>query len=1020
MKGTSSSSRCSDAFGLVIIISLLIALSSLRELGCEAQQLDPKEVNALKVIASKLKKEWNFSVDPCSGTEGWIEPSSFSYVVSNLTCTCSPTINVCHVTSIWLKGQNITGVLPDEFANLTSLQVLDLTRNYLNGSIPVAWASLPLTTLSLLGNRISGKIPDEIGNIITLEELTLDCNQLEGLIPASFGNLINLNYLRLSANNLNGELPDSLGKLTNLKEFIIDGNPISGKIPSFIGNWTNLQRLDMQGTLMEGPFPPTISNLTSIQQLRVSDLRGGLGTFPALQNMNKMVRLVLRNLSISGELPDFIAEMPTIKTLDVSFNNLSGPIPSSYEILTRSINYMYLTSNMLNGTIPDWILGSDKNLQCLSTYKINSRDLSHNTFTGSPIPPNCQQGNVNLVSSYSSTHNNSVKSCLRQNLPCSEKARNCNLFINCGGEKALVDGNEFEADINQLGPAQYASTEKWAYSSTGDFVDNRDEKYIAINGSLLNMTNSELYKTARLSPLSLKYYGLCLQEGNYTVKLHFAEIMFTDDQNYSSLGQRIFDVSIQGKKVLRDYNIAKEANGTGKEKIEVFSDTYVDADGTLEIHFQWAGKGTHSIPHRSVYGPLISAISVTPNFSLDRCTEASQQKLSTGAILGIVSAACVVIVLIIFLILSRSRRKNPDHNELIRLKLVTGYFSYKQIKAATKNFDIANKIGEGGFGPVYKGVLPDGALIAVKQLSSKSKQGNREFVNEIGMISALQHPNLVKLYGCCIEGNQLFLIYEYMENNSLAHALFGSEQNRPRLDWKTRCNICLGVATGLAYLHEESRLKIVHRDIKATNILLDKNFNAKISDFGLAKLDEEENTHISTRIAGTRGYMAPEYALRGYLTDKADVYSFGVVLLEIVCGICNTNYWQKKDFMFLLDWAYVLREQGNLLELVDPVLGSAYSREEALQILNLALACTNPSPTQRPTMSNVVSILDGRTAMDLPAMEQSASSSVDLRLRVPENIPSDGQSSMEILIAEENSKEESSLLSSATMPRVST
>lgn len=241
-----------------------------------------------------------------------------------------------------------------------------------------------------------------------------------------------------------------------------------------------------------------------------------------------------------------------------------------------------------------------------------------------------------------------------------------------------------------------------------------------------------------------------------------------------------------------------------------------------------------------------------------------------------------------------------------------------------------------------------------------------------------------------------------------------------RLDWKTRCNICLGVARGLAYLHEESRLKIVHRDIKATNILLDKNFNAKISDFGLAKLDEEENTHISTRIAGTRGYMAPEYALRGYLTDKADVYSFGVVSLEIVSGICNTHYCQKKDLMFLLDWAYVLQEQGNLLELVDPVLGSEYSKEEALRILNLALACTNPSPTRRPMMSNVVSILDGRTAMDFPAMEQSASSSLDLRLRVPENIPSDGQSSMEILMAEEISKEESSLLSSATMPRVTT
>ncbi|GMH25582.1 hypothetical protein Nepgr_027425 [Nepenthes gracilis] len=153
-------------------------------------------------------------------------------------------------------------------------------------------------------------------------------------------------------------------------------------------------------------------------------------------------------------------------------------------------------------------------------------------------------------------------------------------------------------------------------------------------------------------------------------------------------------------------------------------------------------------------------------------------------------------------------------------------------------------------------------MIAIKQLSSKSKQGNREFVNEIGLISALQHPNLVKLHGCCIEGQELLLIYEYMENNSLARALFGHELSRLNLNWPTRKRICLGIARGLAYLHEESRLKIVHRDIKATNILLDKDLNAKISDFGLAKLDEDENTHISTRIAGTVGYMAPEQIMK--------------------------------------------------------------------------------------------------------------------------------------------------------------
>ncbi|KAG0459565.1 hypothetical protein HPP92_022693 [Vanilla planifolia] len=317
--------------------------------------------------------------------------------------------------------------------------------------------------------------------------------------------------------------------------------------------------------------------------------------------------------------------------------------------------------------------------------------------------------------------------------------------------------------------------------------------------------------------------------------------------------------------------------------------------------------------------------------------------------------------------------------ELGGLQLQTGMFTLRQIKAATKNFSPENKIGEGGFGSVYKGVLSDGSLIAVKQLSSKSKQGNREFVNEIGMISALNHPNLVKLFGCCTEGNQLLVIYEYMENNSLAQALFGPEVNRLSLDWPTRKRICLDIARGMAYLHEESRIRIVHRDIKATNILLDKDLNAKISDFGLAKLIEEENTHISTRIAGTAGYMAPEYAMRGYLTDKAHVYSFGVVMLEIVSGKSNTNFKPKGESVYLLDWAYVLQERGNLLELVDPNLGTNYSPDEALQMLELTVSCANPSPTLRPTMSTVMSILDGITHGQMQPLTFITSSTRDIR-----------------------------------------
>ncbi|CAL5207660.1 unnamed protein product [Lathyrus oleraceus] len=269
------------------------------------------------------------------------------------------------------------------------------------------------------------------------------------------------------------------------------------------------------------------------------------------------------------------------------------------------------------------------------------------------------------------------------------------------------------------------------------------------------------------------------------------------------------------------------------------------SSNTLEIRFYWAGKGTQAVPNKSVYGPLISAISVE--------SDSPPGRISTGAIVGIVVAATIIMILVFGILWWKGcfGKKNSLARELESLGLQTGLFTLRQIKAATNNFDVSNKIGEGGFGPVYKGCLPNGTLIAVKQLSSKSKQGNREFLYEIGMISALQNPYLVKLYGFCVEGDQLLLIYEYLENNSLARALFGPEEHQIKLDWSTRQKICVGIARGLAYLHEESRLKFVHRDIKATNVLLDTNLDPKISDFGLAKLDEEDNTHISTRIVGT-------------------------------------------------------------------------------------------------------------------------------------------------------------------------
>lgn len=282
-------------------------------------------------------------------------------------------------------------------------------------------------------------------------------------------------------------------------------------------------------------------------------------------------------------------------------------------------------------------------------------------------------------------------------------------------------------------------------------------------------------------------------------------------------------------------------------------------------------------------------------------------------------------------------------------------FSYAQLKSATDNFDRNNKVGRGGFGTVYKGTLPNKQDVAVKVLSAESRQGIREFLTEIDVISNVKHPNLVELIGCCVEEENRILVYEYLENSSLDRALLASNSDPANFTWSIRSSICIGVARGLAYLHEEIPSPIVHRDIKASNILIDKNYVPKIGDFGLAKLFPDNITHISTRVAGTTGYLAPEYAWHGQLTKKADIYSFGVLVIEIVSGKSGSRSLLADD-KFLLEKTWELYEAGNLKELVDPDLGD-YPDEEAIRFIKVALFCTQAAAARRPSMLQVVKML---------------------------------------------------------------
>ncbi|XP_047945250.1 cold-responsive protein kinase 1-like [Salvia hispanica] len=315
--------------------------------------------------------------------------------------------------------------------------------------------------------------------------------------------------------------------------------------------------------------------------------------------------------------------------------------------------------------------------------------------------------------------------------------------------------------------------------------------------------------------------------------------------------------------------------------------------------------------------------------------------------------------------ISSPKKRTTDINEEIFSSVEDAkLYSYRELQIATQSFNESNKIGEGGFGLVYKGRLKDGSLVAIKVLSAQSEQGVKEFLNEIVSISGVEHENLVKLYGCCTEGGHRILVYGYLENNSLARTLLGGRASRVQFTWKIRSQICIGVAQGLAFLHEEVRPHIIHRDIKASNVLLDKDFKAKISDFGLAKLFPTNATHISTRVAGTHGYLAPEYAIRGKLTRKADVYSFGVLLMEIVSGRSHRDKRLPAGAQNLLEMAWTLYEKGLLSELVDSSVEGEANIDEACRYLKIGFLCTQVMPKTRPAMSEVAKMLKGEIDVD--------------------------------------------------------
>ncbi|EFH69836.1 predicted protein, partial [Arabidopsis lyrata subsp. lyrata] len=571
--------------------------------------------------------------------------------------------------------------------------------------------------------------------------------------------------------SLPGKLPPELADLRYLRTDLCR-NYLSGTIPM---EWASMPHLTsgIEANQFSGPIPDEIGNLTN--------LTGHIGSN-----------------QFTGSLPSSLARLVKLEDR-VSDNNFNGTIPGYIGNWSGLKKYLYASG--LKGPFPDAVARLENLVEILR--------------------------NVSLYGSIPSYIWTMQELRISGLLPCAGSI-NCTrhrfLHINCGGDKIVITNSSYETtyqpDNYKFNAATNQRFGNWGISNTGAFTDylSEEEQFIFSTSLPLSGNAPDIYKTARRSALSLAYYAFCLENGPYNVKLHFMGIQFSDQELYSRLGRRIFDVYVQGELFLRDFNIKELANGTLKPLVKEIKSVNV-SDHTLEIRLYWAGKGTTLIPKRGNYGPLISAISL--------CHLRAQG-------------------------------------------LQTVWFTWRRLQAATNNFAQSNKLGEGGFGSVFKYMKPISFVVGLHPSPGKSPL---------------------------------------------------------KLDWEARQKICLEIARGLEFLHEGSMIKMVHRDIKTTNVLLEVDFNAKISDFGLARLHEEEHTHISTKVAGT-GYMAPEYALWGQLTEKADVYSFGVVAMEIVSGKSNTKQQGSADHVSLINWALTLQQKGDIMEIIDPILEGDFNSKE--------------------------------------------------------------------------------------------
>ncbi|XP_027332565.1 probable LRR receptor-like serine/threonine-protein kinase At1g06840 isoform X2 [Abrus precatorius] len=806
-----------------------------------------------------------------------------------------------HVKQLQLLNLNLSGNLAPEIGNLSHLEILDFMWNHISGSIPKEIGNIKTLKLLLLnGNQLTGSLPEELGYLPVLNRLQIDQNNISGSIPLSFANLNStLHFSHMNNNSLSGQIPPQLSQLGSLIHLLLDNNNFTGYLPHELSEMPSLKILQLDNNNFSGNSIP--------------DSYG---------NMSKLLKLSLRNCRLQGPIPD-LSRIPHLGYLDLSFNQLNESIPTNK--LSENITTIDLSNNKLTGTIPSNFSGLPR-LQKLS--------IAINSLSGN-IPSTIWQNqtlNRTELLILDMQHNQLTSISGTTNLPP-------NVTL-------MLEGNPLCPNNSTL--VQFCGSES----------DN------GING------NTNVSCPSQACPPPYEYTVECFCAAPLIVHYRLKSPGFSDFHAYTRTFERFLTDGINvhlNQLFIKSFEWEERRL---RMNLKVFPE-YVDSTSSHEFNSSEVIRIQNlfrewTIHDSDLFGPyeLLDFILLDPY--RDLIIPSSSSGLSKGALAGIVlgAIACAVTLSAIVTILILRIRLRDYHTLTKRRRAsrisvkIDGVrsFDYEEMALATHNFSDSDQIGQGGYGKVYKGHLKDGTAVAIKRAQEGSLQGEREFLTEIQLLSRLHHRNLVSLIGYCDEEGEQMLVYEYMPNGTLRDHL--SAYSKEPLGLSMRLKIALESAKGLLYLHTEANPPIFHRDVKASNILLDSRFTAKVADFGLSRLapvpDIEGNVpgHVSTVVKGTPGYLDPEYFLTHKLTDKSDVYSLGVVFLELVTG--RPPILHGENIIRQVNAAY---QSGGIISVVDKRIES-YPIEYVERFLTLALKCCKDATDERPKMAEVARELE--------------------------------------------------------------